>query len=58
MAHDYECQRCHCSLDAGEGRYCDECREEMRQEEQQRRFYNMSRQDQLEVQRFLEIRGA
>lgn len=25
------CERCGCRLDPGEGRYCDECLEEMRQ---------------------------
>lgn len=58
MAYKYECERCHCTLDPGEGKYCGECKEEMKREEQQRRFYCMTRQEQLEIQRFLGIRGA
>lgn len=58
MAHNYECQRCHCSLDPGEGRYCDECKKEMKQEEEQRRFYCMSKETQLKIRDFLEVSGA
>ncbi len=36
------CERCRCILDAGEGRYCDECRKEMEQEEALAREWEFS----------------
>ena len=27
-----ECERCHCSLDPAEGRYCEDCQREMEQD--------------------------
>lgn len=33
-AYNNECERCRCPLDAGEGRYCEDCLEQMELEEQ------------------------
>ena len=32
------CDCCGCALDAGEGRYCDECREELEQEKAEKQL--------------------
>lgn len=56
MAHNYRCRRCGCTLDPAEMPICEECQEEMKQEEEQRRFYRMTREDQKAVKRVL--RGA
>lgn len=36
------CERCGCPLDAGEGRYCIECLDEMREEEAYARRWNLT----------------
>lgn len=33
----YRCERCGCSLDPREGRYCEECLEEMQEETERRK---------------------
>lgn len=58
MARSYKCQRCHCSLDPGEGNYCDECLEDMRMEEEQRKYCYVSRETQKEMRALLGMRGA
>ncbi len=43
------CERCHCSLDAGEGRFCAECREEIRQEEAHARRWSLTMEQAREL---------
>lgn len=33
----YECERCGCRLDPGEGRYCEDCLEEITEEAREQR---------------------
>ena len=53
----YECEICHCRLDPGEGRLCDDCRKD--QDEEQRRKKKLdqmlwsTKYRQMEMEEFL-----
>lgn len=42
--HNYECERCHCPMDAGEGRLCTECKEELKEIEAYAKRWSMTMQ--------------
>ena len=54
MAYKYHCRRCGCTLDPKEMPYCEECVEEMEQEAEQRRIFNLTIEDQQKIKRFLQ----
>lgn len=54
MAYKYYCKKCGCRLDPNEVPYCEECIEEMEQEAEQRRAFNLTIEDQREIKRFLQ----
>ena len=47
--HQNVCERCGCPLDAGEGRHCTECREEIREEEAYARRWNLTLEQVREI---------
>ena len=54
MAYKYRCKRCGCSLDPKEMPYCEDCVEEMEQEAEQRKLFNLSVEDQRRIKSFLQ----
>lgn len=47
--HQNACERCGCPLDAGEGRYCEECLEKIREEEAYAMRWNLTMEQVREI---------
>lgn len=55
--YGYTCKKCGCTLDPGEGRLCDDCREEMNEEQNRKkevdRMVRCTDYEQMEMEEFL-----
>lgn len=47
--NQYICERCNCTLDPNEGRFCEKCMKEIREEEAYARRWNLTMEQVREI---------
>lgn len=53
MRYSYRCDSCGCYLDPGEGNVCEECLEQQRKDEEQRKHCFITAEGQQELRKLL-----